>query len=280
MAKYNHCPTHIYWDRVLLEFHRGASIRIWRAYMQKIYKRLITDWLPEINSGLNLKTDLFEEAISSHHLLSELGSESIGIDCSLEMVIAARERLRSEGNSCLFVIGDLRRLPLKLGIIKSILSGSSLDHFQDKKDIEVSLAELARVLMPGGTLVITFDNRHNPIVWLRNRLPFNWLSRLRLVPYYVGATYNRSEAYQNLQSLGFTITDMTTVAHAPRILAIWFVMLSEYLGWAPLQALIARILDAFEILKRWPTRYLTGYYIAIRAEKIDGYKALGFRHKS
>ena len=99
------------------------------------------------------------------------------------------------------------------------------------------------------------------------------------MPYYVGATYRRSEAYQNLQSLGFTVTDMTTEAHA-RILDIWFGMLSEYLGWAPLRALIARILDAFEILKRWPTRYLTGYYIAVRAEKIDGYKALGFRHKS
>jgi SAM-dependent methyltransferase len=112
-----------------------------------------------------------------------------------------------------------------LGIIKSILSGSSLGHFQDKNDIiEESLAELARVLMPGGTLVIIFDNRHNPIVWLRNRLLFNWLSCLRLAPQYLGVTYNRSEVDQNLKSLGFAVTDMTAVAHAC-ILAIWFVVL-------------------------------------------------------
>jgi hypothetical protein len=49
---------------------------------------------------------------------------------------------------------------------------------------------------------------------------------------------------------------------------IWFVALAEHLNVPRLQRLIARILDAFECLERWPTRYRTGYYLAFRAHKL------------
>lgn len=256
-----------YWDQVLTETCRAAPTHAWRAYIQRVYRRLIRDWLPTTSSGGSLKTDLFEEAITPHHLLADLGPGSVGIDLSPAVVQAARERLTARGDHYLFVVGDLRRLPLRSGSITRIVSGSSLDHFPDKADIATSLAELARVLAPGGVVVITFDNPHHPVVRLRNCLPFAWLRRLRLVPFYVGATYNRVEARQQLAAVGLTVTHVTAVAHAPRPPAKWVATAVERLGWEPLAVLTARFLDSFEVLERWPTRYRTGYYLAVRAEK-------------
>src|SRR5207249_1267120 len=191
----------------------------------------------------------------------------IGIDCSLATVLAARERLRRTGAHRVFVVADLRAIPLRAGAVGHILAGSSLDHFPDKTDIATSLSELARVLSPGGTLVVTFDNPHNLAVWLRNHLPFAWLNRLGVVPYYVGQTYGRAEGRARLEAAGFAVTDVTAVAHAVRAPAIWLTALAESCNAPRLERLLGRTLRAFERLERWPTRYRTGYYLAFRAEK-------------
>ncbi len=256
-----------YWDGVVAQVDHGAPIDAWRGYMQRVYRHLVQDWLVSPNSGRGLKTDLFEEAVSPHYLLPDLRPGSVGIDCSFLAVQAARERLAPLGGQYLLIVGDLRFLPLKSAAVERILSGSSLDHFPTKVDMGRGLAELARVLAPGGAMIVTFDNPHNPIIWLRNRIPFTWLKRVGLVPYYVGATYNCLEARRQLEALGLTVTRVTAVAHAPRAPAIWLVLLAERLRWAWLGGLISRMLDTFEVLERWPTRYLTGYYLAFRAEK-------------
>jgi len=237
--------------------------------MQCVYARLIRMWLPPCAAGRGLKTDLFEEAITPYHLLTAIGPGSVGLDFAPATVAAARERLdREEGRrGHLFVVADLRAIPLRAGTVARILAGSSLDHFETKVDIAKSLAELARVLSNDGVLVVTFDNPHNPVIWLRNRLPFSWLTRVGLVPYYVGQTYGRAEARAQLESLGFAVTNVTAVAHAVRAPSIWLVALAERLNAAPLRAFVARALNAFETLERWPTRYRTGYYLAFRAEK-------------
>lgn len=256
-----------YWDEVVAERRQATPLVQWRAYMQRIYGDLMRRWVPPSGAGRGLKTDLFEEAVSAHHVLTALGSGSIGLDCSPATVLAARERLRQSGERYLFVVADLRAIPLRASTVGHILAGSSLDHFPDKADIATSLTELARVLRPGGTLVVTFDNPHNPAVWLRNRLPFVWLNRLGLVPYYVGQTYGRAEGRARLEALGLAVTDVTAVAHAVRAPAIWLIALAERLNAPRVQRLLGRTLAAFERLERWPTRYRTGYYLAFRAEK-------------
>jgi SAM-dependent methyltransferase/RimJ/RimL family protein N-acetyltransferase len=251
-----------YWDQILHAFNRPTPFDPWYAYMRRVYGRLVATWLPA--SGLALKTDLFEEAITPHHVLGELGPGSIGIDWSPEIVQAARKRL---GQAYHVVVADVRHLPLRAASLGRILAGSSLDHFVDKRDIAVALTELARVLKPGGALVVTFDNPHNPVVSLRNRLPFAWLHRLGIVPYYVGATYNRAEAQHILSSLGLRVTATTVVAHAPRAPAIWLAMLAERLGRPSFCQFVLRLLDRCELVESLPTRFRTGYYLAFRAEK-------------
>jgi SAM-dependent methyltransferase len=268
IERYRNVGT-LYWDKVMAKTRCGPPINAWRSYMRGVYVRLARAWLQDLDSGRSLKTDLFEEAITDHHLLKDIGNGSVGIDNSFEVVRAARARLTAEGSQHPLIVGDLRELPLRSGTIKNILSGSSLDHFPEKADINESLAELERVLALGGTMVITFDNPHNPIVWLRNHLPFSWLNRLGLVPYYVGATCGRTEARERLEALGLVVTDVTAVAHAPRMPAIWLITIAERMNWTFLESVISRLLDRFEVMQRWPTSYLTGYYLAIRAEKVD-----------
>ncbi|MGI8497454.1 MAG: class I SAM-dependent methyltransferase [Gemmatimonadaceae bacterium] len=255
-----------YWDAVLDDASHSAPIDAWRSYMQGVYRRLIRDWLPVARQGHGLKTDLFEEAVTPYHLLPDL-TPAIGIDYSLAVARSARRRLASDGSLPLCVVGDLRRLPFRSDAVERILSGSSLDHFLEKAEIATSLRELARVLTPGGTLVVSFDNPHNPVVWLRNHLPFGLLNRLGLVPYYVGATYRRDEARQQIHAVGLTVTAVTAVAHVPRAPAVWVAALVARARSQRLNAIVTRLFGVFEVLGRWPTRYRTGYYLAIRAAK-------------
>ncbi len=256
-----------YWDGVLGATLDAAPIEPWRAYMRRVYVGLIARWLPPVRVGRGLKTDLFEEAVCSHQVLSELGGGSVGLDGSPAIVAAARARLGPMGKGHHFVVGDLRQIPLRSGCLARVLAGSSLDHFSDRADIATSLAELARTLAPGGVLVLTLDNPHNPIVWLRNHLPFAWLHRLGLVPYYVGETYGRRDARKRMEAVGFVVTEMTAVAHAPRAPAIWLAALAGRPRWRQMTIRLERLLWRFEALERWPTRYWTGYYLAVRAEK-------------
>lgn len=266
-ARDSHPPE--YWDDVTAQTRRRAPLEAWRAYMQRVYARLIGQWLGPSSAGLGMKTDLFEEAVSSHHLLPALGQGSLGLDYSPVTVAAARARVCAQGARYLFVVGDLREIPVRAGAVTRVLAGSSLDHFSDKADIATSLVELARILRPGGTLVVTLDNPHNPVVWLRNHLPFAWLNRVGLVPYYVGRTYSRAEARAHLESLGLAVSELTAVAHVPRAPAIWLVALAERCRATRLLRVLAGVLDGFERLERWPTRFQTGYYLALKAEKRD-----------
>ncbi len=88
-----------------------------------------------------------------------------------------------------------------------------------------------------------------------------------LVPYFVGATYTRDEAFHRLTTAGLTVTHETAIQHAPRVLAIGLIALAERLGWPRAAAALGRILDGFELLEYFPTRYQTGYYLAFRVEK-------------
>ena len=230
--------------------------------MQRVYGRLVATWLSA--PGPALKTDLFEEAITPYHVLGELGPGSIGIDWSSEIVQAARKRL---GKAYHVVVADLRHIPLRTASVGRILAASSLDHFVDKRDIAVALTELVRVLKPGGALVVTFDNPHNPVVSLRNHLPFAWLHRIGIVPYYVGATYDRAEALDTLKSLGLRVRTTSAVAHAPRAPAIWLAALAARLRRPELCRFVEWLLDRCEALERLPTRYRTGYYLVLGAEK-------------
>jgi hypothetical protein len=74
------------------------------------------------------------------------------------------------------------------------------------------------------------------------------------VPYYVGATCGPRRLRRLLGGAGFRVEELAALLHVPRILV--------RAARPPL-----RLLMEGERLERWPTRYLTGQFVAVRARK-------------
>jgi SAM-dependent methyltransferase len=84
---------------------------------------------------------------------------------------AAVSRVAGERKGFQVSRGDVRKLEFADGWFDLIFSNSTLDHFATRAEIVESIAGFARLLAPGGYLLITLDNPQNPVVWCRNLLP-------------------------------------------------------------------------------------------------------------
>ncbi len=96
-------------------------------------------------------------------LAGQIGS-GLGIDLSHDMLRVARANLdRREARNCQVRHGDMYQLPLADGAVQAVTLHQVL-HFAD--DPQAALAEAARVLAPGGRLVVVDLARH-ALEWLR-----------------------------------------------------------------------------------------------------------------
>ncbi len=253
-----------YWGSVGAAWGEDRQ-RLWRAHSDMLNRSLLERWLPAERVESVLKTDLFDEMSSDglYPFLATRARTFVGIDISAATSALARSRhagIRA-------VTADVRRLPFAEGAFDLVISNSTLDHFATREEIAVSLAELHRVLRRGGELIITMDNPANPVIALRNALPFRLLNRLGLTPYYVGATCGEGALRRLLNEAGFNVVATDTLLHCPRVIAVAIARLMESYAPAGAQRRFLRLLPAFERLGRLPTRRLTGHFTAARAVK-------------
>jgi SAM-dependent methyltransferase len=237
--------------------------RLWRTHSDAVNKALLLRRLSIGQIENLLKTDLFDEAVSDglSLLLNSLAKRVFYIDVSLEVHQMARYR-----HSSLQTIGaDVRRLPFATGTFDGIVSNSTLDHFESLDDLFISLQELYRVLRPGGQMILTLDNLANPVILLRNKLPFRLLYRLGIVPYYVGSTCGPNALRIILEKTGFKLLELDTVMHCPRVLAVAVAHWMQKHTRLKSQEHFLRFLQVFESLSRLPTRFFTGHFIVVRA---------------
>jgi SAM-dependent methyltransferase len=263
--------VHGYWNFLVPQSEDNDREDLWRAYLKDVYRALGIRWRKTGSAGRTLKTDLYDEAICAHDLFSLFAEGSVcmvGTDVSLETAQAASRRLKQTGRAQdLIAVSDARRQAFKAQVFDEILSNSTLDHFSHRGDLLASLAELHRILKPGGVLIITLDNPWNPVVWVRNRLPYRLLSRLGIIPYYMGVTLSPPELMDALESAGFRVADSTVIVHSPRILAIWAGSLIGKTKWKWMKACFVSLLKAMEYTERLPIKSLTGYFVAAKAVK-------------
>jgi SAM-dependent methyltransferase len=256
-------PGSRYWDRIGAESARGIDAPLWRAYCDQLHASLIGAWTKGRHFQSALKTDLFEEAMGCGlvPLLLQQSETVLGIDLAAEMV----EKAAAANPRLLASAADVRQLAFANASIEFIVSNSTLDHFQHAEDIDRSLAELARVLAPGGLLLVTMDNPLNPVVALRNRLPKTLLGRTALAPYFVGHTYSLGQLEAALCRQGLEIVRQTHLMHVPRILFLHLCRLVNPRGIAGRTLL--RWMLAWERLDRWPSAPLSGHFAAVLARK-------------
>ena len=254
-----------YWDTVAAEWHASHPQELWRKHSDAVNAGLLRRWLPTAPSTRILKTDAFDEAVGDglYPLLASRSAATVALDISTSALHAARDR-HGRLAGC---AADARVLPFAGDTFDVIVSTSTLDHFAHGRDIVSSLREIHRVLTPGGRLVLTLDNPLNPLIGLRNKLPFRILKRLGLVPYYVGATYGPRALTRILREVGFELREMTAVMHCPRVIGVQLAALLSRHAAVSTQRRVLNSWMALEGLAQWPTRFLTGHFVAVLAMK-------------
>ena len=111
---------------------------------------------------------------------------------------------------------------------------------------------------------MTLDNPINPIVAVREALPMRLSRAVRRVPYDSGWTCGPRRLRRMLTETGFVPTETTAVMHAPRFVVAEVDRNGKRArdGNRPIRRLLAA-----ERLEGWPTRHLTGHFVAALAHR-------------
>jgi SAM-dependent methyltransferase len=252
-----------YWDHIVESWEPTLAHRLWRAHSDAVNSQLLRRWLPA-GRGTLLKTDLFDEAVG-RGLYPELAARFeavVGIDVSPAAVRAASDRHPGLDAR----VGSVLALPFADGSFDVVVSNSTLDHFESHATLRAGIVEIARTIRRGGSLLLTLDNRANPVVAVRTSRMFHPLHRLGLVPYFVGATHGPRALGTLLGEAGFEVREMTAVMHCPPQLAAALRVRSSCDGTVDEHRHLQRVLR-FETLEHWPTSVLTGHFVAALAIK-------------
>ena len=254
-----------------LAWERAAEAAIRRPYLdpemaalkRRVHLELLERWLPDLKEMRILKTDLWEEGVTGDELLFALASrarEARGVDVSRRVVERAERAARDAGIEIGLQRMDIRALPLQDGALDAVISTSTIDHLEKPARPGV-LAELFRVLSPGGVLVLTADNGSNltdPLIRLS--------ARIGAVPFPLAAGESLDGLHGLVLEAGFVPTEHDWIVHGPRVLTTLLVRAARLLPGRVGDRAVRGLLRGFERAgRRWPRR--TAAFVAIRAVK-------------
>ena len=117
-------------------------------------------------------------------------------------------------------------------------------------------------------MFLTLDNLRNPMIALRQILPFRLLNALGVVPYHVGSTFGPRGLGNVVCQAGFEVIDTASLMHCPRMIAVAITRLMQRYAKPPAQQKFLRGLMAFERLSQLPTHTVTGHFTAVRVVKL------------
>lgn len=230
---------------------------------REVHRALIRRWSQRLDLDSVLKTDLFEEAFGDDHVWFDLfpaTTHKVGIDVSPTAVARARRRC-AEGKFS-FLATDVRAVALRSDSFDLVFSNSTLDHFDSVAELRASVAELVRVVRPGGVLVITLDNPANPLYPVLRRV-----SRRGWAPFAIGCTVSRSQLNLYLAELGMEVMDNDWLIHNPRLLSTALFLGLRKVGGRWADAPIGWLLRLFELFGKLPSKRFTACFLAACARK-------------
>lgn len=163
--------------------------RQWAAYAERGARESLRhldlrprDRLLDVGCGTGV---LLRRALGEHP-----GVRATGIDLSLPMLSVARARLPRHAS---LLLADATRLPVRSAGFDAVVSNSALHYWSDP---EAGIREIARVLRPGGRVVLTDWSGDSLWIRLRGRL-----LRLRGRP--LGRIFRADELADHLRRCGF-----------------------------------------------------------------------------
>jgi SAM-dependent methyltransferase len=230
---------------------------------REVHQRFLRDCARGLAPRTVLKTDVFEEAFGPDQILFDLQPEArltVGMDIAREAAAGAAGRAPGSGFS--FLVADVRRLPFRAGAFDLVISTSTLDHFAVRRDLDVALEELVRVVRPGGRLAITLDNPWNPMLF-----PLRAWSHTRWGPFPLGHTMSLAKLTRGLEARGMQVLATDWLIHNPRLVStLMFLALRRLLG-ARADPPIRGLLRFFGLFAHSPARWMTACFVAACARK-------------
>jgi SAM-dependent methyltransferase len=250
-----------FWEGVGADFPSLAGAASTRFYLDNEV-RLLGEHLPELTGCRLLKTDLWDEAKNTRILLwaARRGVRAYGVDISRPIAEQARRAFGGErlGAS----VADVRSLPFAAASFDAIYSMGTIEHFTES---EAAVVEMARVLRPGGRLVLGVPNRYDP--FLRPLLVV-LLRTLGLYAYGREKSYSRRALRRMLEDAGLEVVAETGILFIPG----WLRMLDllAHTRLRPLERLTAPAVALFAGLdRRFPRLRRHGYLLASVAVRAD-----------
>lgn len=171
--------------------------------------RLLASHVPDWRGVRVLKTDLWDEARNTRIMqwAASQGAEVFGIDISEPTLRQANEGFAPGALKA--ARADVRRLPFADASFDVIYSMGTIEHFDESAD---AVADMARVLKPGGRLILGVPNRFDPflrpvLVWIL------WV--LGHYGYGFEKSYSRRALRRMLQRAGLTVIHESGILFIP-----------------------------------------------------------------
>jgi SAM-dependent methyltransferase len=204
---------HDFWTGVGERFPDLAGA-VSTQYYSDNERRLFSEHFPRLEGLTLLKTDLWDEAKNTRILAwaSRQGAHVYGVDISAPIVVQARRAFDPAHDSPRHLrsaVGDVRELPFRDASFDAIYSMGTIEHFDET---EHAIAEIVRVLKPGGRAIIGVPNRHDP--FLRPLLA-TVLQAVGLYGYGYEKSYSRRTLRRMLERAGLKVTAETGILFMP-----------------------------------------------------------------
>jgi SAM-dependent methyltransferase len=237
-----------FWARVGERFPdlgEAASTRYYAANEE----RLFSEHLAPLDGLRILKTDLWDEAKNTRILAwaAQRGAHAFGVDISEPTVVQATGAF-ARTSPLRAAAADVRALPFRDASFDAIYSMGTIEHFDET---EQAVAEMARVLKPGGRAIIGVPNRHDP--FLRPLLS-TVLQAVGLYAYGYEKSYSRRRLREMLERAGFRVTAETSILFIPGGLRM--LDLACHSWCRPLSRVTAALV--------WPFVWLDRHVVAVR----------------
>lgn len=250
-----------FWAGVGSRFPDLAGAMSTRYYAEN-EQRLFREHFPPLPGLRILKTDLWDEARNTRILswASEHGARPFGVDISEPTMRQAHAAFDAGPRRLQGAIADVRDLPFRDGSFDAVYSMGTVEHFEET---ERAIAEIARVLAPGGCAIVGVPNRYDP--FLRPAL-VRVMQTLGWYAYGDEKSYSRAALARMLRHAGLTIEAETAILFMPG----WLRMLDLAChAWCrPLARVTAVLVWPFMLLDRHvPAVRRHGYLLATVARK-------------